>query len=137
MSRQSESGGSSSSSSSSSASIIESSPTKSDTEPNTKKPSASPTKCKSDTEPEAKKRKVDELGQGSGTVSPNAIVTFDVSGTKFKIKLSTIRKHPNTYLDNVTKCWSEDEKEEIFIERDAGRFRYILDFYRSGRVRIP
>ncbi len=99
-----------------------------------------------DAEPDAKKRRVDEEPDGEGdkkastkdTSNKNPdIVTLDVSGTIFKMSLTLIRKHPGAFLDNLTQCWSENEDEVVFVERDPVLFRYIMAFYRSGRIQLP
>lgn len=53
---------------------------------------------------------------------------------------SLLDQHPNTMLARLaSETWNGQgkEDEEIFIERDGERFRYVLDFLRHGKVLLP
>jgi hypothetical protein len=52
---------------------------------------------------------------------------------------SLIRRYPKSLLAKTAfSPWNRDDNdEEIFIERDGDRFRYVLDYLRDGLVFIP
>ena len=64
----------------------------------------------------------------------DGIVTFDVGGEQFKVLEQSIRAKPETLL-----CTLLDDPERsdlgkpIFVNGDAKRFRYILDWYLGKR----
>lgn len=52
-------------------------------------------------------------------------VRFNVSGTPFETSASTLAKHPDSMLAMLAR------RNEEFVDRDAGCFRWILYFYQS------
>jgi hypothetical protein len=66
------------------------------------------------------------------TIDSHNTFRFNVGGTKFD-------QYPGTLLEAmVSGRWNIHESEEIFIERDSERFRYVLDFMRNGgTVHLP
>ena len=67
------------------------------------------------------------------------IVRLDVGGTRYKVSRDTLMRCEGSMLANlVSGKWKEGNGEgEIFIDRDGGRFKYILDYLRSDRVYLP
>jgi len=70
------------------------------------------------------------------------IVSFDVAGTIYRVARSTLMKFPETMLAAMVSqrwqvCEADAEQKPLFIDRDPGRFRYILDFYRDAQIKIP
>ena len=68
-------------------------------------------------------------------------VQFDVGGRVYRVSRSLLELFPDTMLSRmVSKTWAHDDddgrKEEIpiFIERNAERFQYVLDYMRDGQV---
>lgn len=62
-------------------------------------------------------------------------VTINVSGRRFSTWESTLKRHPNTLLGSDTfKQFLDEEKKEYFLDRDPHMFRYILNFYRVGKL---
>lgn len=67
---------------------------------------------------------------------PSETVSFNVGGRIFQVRRSLLEGFPNTVLArSVSKEWHEGG-EPIFIDRDADRFRYCLDFMRDGQVQL-
>ena len=72
-------------------------------------------------------------------VESTGMVTFRVGGEDFEVLEQTVRAKPDTLL-----CTLLDDPEQqkptskpICVEGDKQRFRYILDWYRYGSIRIP
>lgn len=78
-------------------------------------------------------------------------VRFDVGGTIYRVSRSLIQQYPDTMLARITSdTWSQQraqsdggggvklDDEPIFLERDGGRFRHVLDYMRDGgRIHLP
>ena len=84
---------------------------------------------------QAKKRKTlphEEAGEPS-------YFNINVGGTTFHVDANTISQYPDTMLASMlSKRWTEDKSnKEIYLDRDPMLFRYILSFYRSGKMVIP
>jgi hypothetical protein len=69
----------------------------------------------------------------------NEIIHFNVGGTLYDVAKGTLLKFENTMLATlVLDKWRTGCKEEIiFIDRDGERFKYILDWYRDGKINLP
>ena len=64
-------------------------------------------------------------------------VTINVSGRRFCTWDSTLKKYPNTLLGSeAIKLYFDDDKKEYFLDRDPHMFRYILNFYRDGKLHL-
>lgn len=64
-------------------------------------------------------------------------VTFNVSGRRFSTWESTLKRHPDTLLGSEgIKLFFDDERKEYFLDRDPHMFRFILNFYRVGRLHL-
>ena len=63
------------------------------------------------------------------------LVTINVSGRRFCTWDSTLKKYPDTLLgSDEIKLYFDDAKKEYFLDRDPHLFRYILNFYRLGKL---
>lgn len=62
-------------------------------------------------------------------------ITINVSGRRFCTWDSTLKKHPNTLLgSDAIKGYFDNDKNEYFLDRDPHMFRYILNYYRDGKL---
>jgi hypothetical protein len=68
----------------------------------------------------------------------NEIIHFNVGGSLYDVARNTLLKFENTMLANlVSDRWRNGHKDDIiFIDRDGDRFKYILDWYRDGKIHI-
>ena len=65
-------------------------------------------------------------------------VRFNVQGEIFEVTKSTLELCRDTVIGRAAaKSWSGGMSEEIFIDRDKTRFRYVLDYIRDGHVNLP
>ena len=66
------------------------------------------------------------------------IITINISGCKFQTWKYSLEKFPHTLLGSEEKeFFFDEEKGEYFFDRDPEIFRYILAFYRTGRMHFP
>lgn len=67
------------------------------------------------------------------------IIHFNVGGTLYDVAEDTLLKaEEKTMLANlVSDKWRFGKQETIFIDRDGERFKYILDWYRDGKINVP
>lgn len=62
---------------------------------------------------------------------------FNVGGVYFEILKKNLARFPDTLLGGNRKTQFFDEKRnEYFFDRDPVTFKYILDFYRTGKFHI-
>lgn len=60
------------------------------------------------------------------------------SGTHYDVAKDTLLKFEDTMLAKlVSDKWNQNSHEAIFIDRDGERFKYILDWYRDGKITVP
>ncbi len=72
------------------------------------------------------------------TKTTNEKVVINISGQRFECMKSTFERYPETLLGSIEREYFFDEdKNEYFIERDPEMFRYILNFYRTGKLHYP
>lgn len=65
------------------------------------------------------------------------IIVFDVSGTIHKIGLANILYQKDTLLEVLVQRIDDNHDEPIFINRDAGLFRWIAYFYQCNNLVEP
>lgn len=67
------------------------------------------------------------------------IVHFNVGGTLYDVARDTLLSATNTMLAKMVsdKWTAKNSREIIFIDRDGERFKYILDWYRNGKIIVP
>lgn len=74
------------------------------------------------------------------------IVYFNVGGTQYNVARDTLLLYSNTMLAKMVseKCTTDQfcrtryrDDRTFFIDRDAGKFKYILDWYRNGKIVVP
>ncbi len=76
---------------------------------------------------------MDKNGQNKAPNDSNLII--NVSGKRYDCNKSTLERYPDTLLGSVEKEYFFDqENNEYFIERDPKLFRYILNFYNTGKL---
>lgn len=62
-------------------------------------------------------------------------IVFNVSGCRFETWESTLKRYPNTVLGSkMIHRFYDEEKKEYFIDRDPYLFKFILNFYRRGKL---
>ena len=62
-------------------------------------------------------------------------IVLNISGKRYICLRSTLEKYPDTLLGSDEKeFFYDDENDEYFMERDPELFKYILTFYRTGRL---
>ena len=67
-------------------------------------------------------------------------VKFNVGGHKYEVARSLIKQYPNTMLARlISEEWQQQrsDNDELFIERDGERFRYVLDHFRDQMIILP
>lgn len=66
------------------------------------------------------------------------VYRFNVGGKRYEVSESLLDQHPHTMLARLaSETRNQGKAEEIFIERDGERFRFVLDFLRDGKVGLP
>ncbi|VDD79179.1 unnamed protein product [Mesocestoides corti] len=66
------------------------------------------------------------------------ITRINVSGTIFETWQSTLDKYPFTLLGSSERDYFYNEiTQEYYFDRDPQVFRYILNYYRTGRLHFP
>jgi hypothetical protein len=65
-------------------------------------------------------------------------VTFNVGGQIYEISHDIVMSYPDTMLARIaSETWQEDRTATIFIDGDVERFRYVLDYLRTGSILLP
>lgn len=71
------------------------------------------------------------------STSSIATIKFNVGGTIYQVSKSLLEKFPGSLLERcASNTWNEGG-DEVFIEGNASRFQYVLDFMRHGEVILP
>ncbi|KAG9300712.1 hypothetical protein G9A89_023510 [Geosiphon pyriformis] len=73
------------------------------------------------------------------TVAKDDKVVLNVGGIKYETYQSTLTAHPDTllgamFLERNRSLLQPSENNEYFFDRDGHTFRYILEYYRKGRI---
>ena len=62
-------------------------------------------------------------------------VTFNVSGRRFETWSSTLKRYPDTLLGSeMMERFHNSETGEYILNRDPLIFKYVLNFYRTGKL---
>ncbi|CAG8448020.1 BTB/POZ protein [Gigaspora rosea] len=69
-------------------------------------------------------------------------IILNVGGIKYETYRSTLVAYPETYLgtmfaDRNVELLNPINEKEYFIDRDGNLFRYIIQFYRTGKIYWP
>ena len=65
-------------------------------------------------------------------------IRINISGIFFETWRQTLERYPDTLLGSNEKEFFYDEQtKEYFFDRDPDLFRYILNFYRTGKLHYP
>ena len=79
--------------------------------------------------------------ENSSSQATSASVHFNVGGTPYQVSRSLLEQHADTMLARMaSEIWQGEDpppEEAMFVERDGGRFGYVLDFMRDGQVSLP
>lgn len=67
----------------------------------------------------------------------NKRITVNVGGTRYKLYENYLRKYPGTLLSNKDKGFYDAEKDEYFFDRDPEMFKYVYQFYVTGKLHCP
>ena len=76
---------------------------------------------------------------------------LNIGGTRYEVSNSLLDQFQDSMLRRITSdTWNNEsnddplldpdltkKEEEIFIERDGGRFKFVLDYMRDGEVSLP
>lgn len=67
---------------------------------------------------------------------PDAKVIINVGGRRFVTWKNTLKRFPQTLLgsEELAARFYDQDKKEYFIDRDPHLFRYILNYYRCGKL---
>jgi hypothetical protein len=65
-------------------------------------------------------------------------VKFNVGGQVYEISRDIVMRHHETMLARIaSETWQKDPTATIFINGDGERFRYVLDYLRTGSILLP
>lgn len=86
-------------------------------------------------EKEVESEHTESTPQGNGN---SRIVRLNVGGTRYEVSRNTLMRLEGSMLAIlISGQWREgDVEDEIFIDRDGNRFKYILDYLRSDWVYV-
>ncbi|TPP58971.1 potassium voltage-gated channel protein Shal [Fasciola gigantica] len=74
----------------------------------------------------------------STSVTQDRKIIINVSGRRFETWRSTLEKFPDTLLGSDEKeYFREINSDEYFFDRDPELFRFIIAYYRSGKLHLP
>ncbi|CAG8460613.1 1253_t:CDS:2 [Paraglomus occultum] len=69
-------------------------------------------------------------------------IVLNVGGIKYETTLSTLLAYPDTFLGRMFQARNDElshptNNNEYFIDRDGHVFRYVLQYYRTGKIIYP
>ncbi|CAG8474607.1 3965_t:CDS:2 [Paraglomus brasilianum] len=69
-------------------------------------------------------------------------IVLNVGGIKYETTLSTLLAYPDTFLGRMFQKRNDElahptNNNEYFIDRDGHVFRYVLQYYRTGKIIYP
>lgn len=65
-------------------------------------------------------------------------LALNVSGRHYEAWLQTVERFPDTLLGSAEREYFRDaDTGQYFFDRDPDLFRYILNYYRTGRIHMP
>jgi len=70
--------------------------------------------------------------------SSDVKIRINVSGQTYETWRNTLEKYPDTLLgSNERDFFFDDDTKEYFFDRDPEIFRYVLNYYRTGKLHFP
>ena len=77
--------------------------------------------------------------QYQSTSRMTKLVCLNIGGKQFKVSCSLFDMHPNSLLaQSASEQWLSDPDEEIFLDQDGYRFRFVLDYLQNdGHIILP
>ncbi|XP_077401767.1 A-type voltage-gated potassium channel KCND2-like isoform X2 [Vanacampus margaritifer] len=73
-----------------------------------------------------------------GRRGKDKVLILNVSGSRFQTWRDTLERYPETLLGSSEKdFFFQQESSEFFFDRDPSLFRYILNFYQTGKLHFP
>ncbi|CAG8504856.1 22815_t:CDS:2 [Cetraspora pellucida] len=68
-------------------------------------------------------------------------IILNVGGVKYETYRSTLTKYPETLLGVMFSSRNEEllhptNENEYFFDRNGNAFRYIMTFYRTGKIQL-
>ncbi|RIA90695.1 BTB/POZ protein, partial [Glomus cerebriforme] len=79
---------------------------------------------------------------GNDITSTEQTIILNVGGIKYETRRSTLTAYPDTFLGtmfanrNLSLLHPKNENE-YFIDRDGNLFRYVMQYYRTGKIYLP
>ncbi|KAK3733191.1 hypothetical protein QZH41_008553 [Actinostola sp. cb2023] len=68
----------------------------------------------------------------------SCLVTINVSGQRFMVDKAIFARFPDTLLGSQTReRYFDSRRKEYFFDRDPEVFKYILIFYKTGKLHFP
>lgn len=67
------------------------------------------------------------------------MITVNVGGKRYKLAERNLLKYPDTLLARAdrNKYYFDEEKREYFFDRDPEMFKYVCQFYQTGKLHCP
>ena len=67
-----------------------------------------------------------------------SVVHFNVGGKQFEVSHSLLKMHPDCLLaQSASEQGRLNPEDEVVLEKDGTRFRFVLDYLRDGHVILP
>jgi hypothetical protein len=65
------------------------------------------------------------------------VVRLNVGGTHYEVSRSLMEMYPDTMLARmISDEWSNEDDQEVFIDRNGPRFQYVLDYMRDQKAAL-
>lgn len=67
------------------------------------------------------------------------MITVNVGGRRYRLPKSNVLKYPDTLLSSPASAryYFDEAKQEYFFDRDPEMFKYICQFYMTGKLHCP
>ncbi|CAB4405366.1 unnamed protein product [Rhizophagus irregularis] len=79
---------------------------------------------------------------GNNCTSAEQTIILNVGGIKYETRRSTLVYYPDTLLgtmfaDRNQSLQHPKNENEYFLDRDGNLFRYVMQYYRTGKIHLP